>query len=176
MYIEPTLHIHATLTEAKKFLDTYRSYYFLRDKENVGISDVAQGKRNLIIGEPGVGKTELLHKLRNFLTRKGISNRLIDLKDPQSIGMIAEYLISSNDVADRALLLDGLDEVKGTLFPSMLDKIEEVSRDAGYPKKIRYIMRDSIIASDIFRVFLRPRAMKKTSKPITALCRKRSRD
>jgi hypothetical protein len=142
MYIEPTLHIHATLTEAKKFLDTYGSYYFLSDKENVGISDIAQGKRNLIIGEPGVGKTELLHKLRDFLTGKGISNRLIDLKDSQSIGMIAEYVISSSGVADRALLLDGLDEVKGTLFPSMLEKIEEVSRAA--PDLAMYISSRSV--------------------------------
>ncbi len=145
MYIEPTLHIHATLTEAKKFLDTYGSYYFLSDKENVGISDVAQGKRNLISGEPGVGKTELLHKLRDFLTGKGISNHLVDLKDSQSIGMIAEYLISSNGVADRALLLDGLDEVKGTLFPSMLEKIEGVSKAA--PDLALYISSRSVFMS-----------------------------
>jgi hypothetical protein len=145
MYIEPTLHIHATLTGAKKFLDTYGSYYFLSDKENVGISDIAKGKRNLIIGEPGVGKTELLHKLRDLLTGKGISNRLIDLKDSKSIGMIAEYLFSSNGVADRALLLDGLDEVKGTLFPSMLEKIEEVSRAA--PDLAMFISSRSVFMS-----------------------------
>jgi len=145
MYIEPTLHIHATLTGANKFWDTYESYYLLSDKENVGISDVAKGKRNLIIGEPGVGKTELLHKLRDFLTGKGISNRLIDLKDSKSIGMIAEYLVSSNGVADRALLLDGLDEVKGTLFPSMLEQIEEVSRAA--PDLAMFISSRSVFMS-----------------------------
>jgi hypothetical protein len=145
MYIEPTLHIHATLTGAKEFLDTYRSYYFLSDKESAGISDVAKGKRNLIIGEPGVGKTELLHRLRDFLTGKEISNRLIDLKDPKSIGMIAEYLVSSNGLSDRALLLDGLDEVKGTLFPSMLEQIEGVSRAA--PDLAMFISSRSVFMS-----------------------------
>jgi hypothetical protein len=40
MYIEPTLHIHSTLAEAKKFLDTYGPYYFWSAKTPVGIPDV----------------------------------------------------------------------------------------------------------------------------------------
>src|SRR6266446_8043749 len=129
MYIEPTLHIHSTLAEAKEFLNTYGPYHFWSEKTPVGISDVAQGKRNLIIGEPGVGKTMLISKLQEFLNSQEISNGLINLKDADSLDSITEY-ISSNGLAGGAVLLDGLDEVKGSLFPSILEKLEEVSRTA----------------------------------------------
>lgn len=141
MYIEPTLHIHSTLTEAKEFLNTYGPYYFWSEKTRVPISDIAQGKRNLIIGEPGVGKSLLLSKLQEFLNAEGISNRLIDLKDTNSINAITEYL-GSKGVTDRAVLLDGLDEVKGSLFPSILEKLEEVSRAA--PDVAMYISSRSV--------------------------------
>jgi hypothetical protein len=144
MYIEPALHIHSTLAEAKEFFNTYGRYYLWSDKARAGISDIAQAKRNLIIGEPGVGKTLLLSKLQEFLNTKGISNRLINLKDTNSISLIAEYL-NSTGVADRALLLDGLDEVKGSLFSSILEKIEEVSSAA--PDVAMYISSRSVFMS-----------------------------
>jgi hypothetical protein len=122
MYIEPTFHIHSTLAEAKEFLSTYGPYHFWSEKTPVGISDVAQGTRNLIIGEPGVGKTMLMSKLQEFLNSQGISNRLINLKDGNSLDNITEYLSSSNGLASGAVLLDGLDEVKGSvMLPSKLD-------------------------------------------------------
>src|SRR5947207_829101 len=127
MYIDPILHVHSTLAEAKEFLNKYGPYYFWDEEARVGISDIAQGKRNLIIGEPGVGKTQLLSKLQEFLNSKGISNCLINLKDTNSISMIDEHL-SGKGEADRAVLLDGLDEIRGSLFPSILQKLEEVSR------------------------------------------------
>jgi hypothetical protein len=142
MYIEPKLQIHATLTEAKKYLDTYGFDYTWHEEERIEISDVAKGKRNLIIGEPGVGKTELLLKLRDFLETTGISNCIIDLKDSQSIEKITKYLIASTGVMDRVLLLDGLDEVKGSLFPSTLEKIEELSKAA--PELAIYISSRSV--------------------------------
>jgi hypothetical protein len=141
MYIEPTLHIHSTLAEAKEFLNTHGPYYWGDEKARVGMSDIAQGKRNLIIGEPGVGKTLLLSKLQEFLNAKGISNRLIDLKDADFISVISQYL-SATGVADRAVLLDGLDEIKGSLFPSILETLEEVSRAA--PDVAMYISSRSV--------------------------------
>jgi hypothetical protein len=141
MYIEPTLHIHSTLAEAKEFLNAYGSYYFGGEKARVGISDVAQGKRNLIIGEPGVGKTLLMSKLQEILNARGISNCLVDLKDVDSITVITEYLRGPGAV-DRAVLLDGLDEIKGSLFPSILEKLEEVSRTA--PDAAMYISSRSV--------------------------------
>jgi hypothetical protein len=141
MYIEPTLHIHSTLAEAKEFLNTYGPYYFWSEKTPIGISDVAQGKRNLIIGEPGVGKTLLMSKLQEFLNANGISNLLINLKDTNFLSVLAEFL-SSNGVADGAVLLDGLDEIKGSLFPSILETLEEISKTA--PNVAMYISSRSV--------------------------------
>jgi hypothetical protein len=142
MYIEPILHIHTTLNEAKKYLDTYGSDYMWHHEERIGISDVAKGKRNLIIGEPGVGKTQLLDKLRDFLKTKGISNCTVDLKDSQSMEIVAKYIASTTGATDRALLLDGLDEVKGSIFPSTLEKIEAVS--GATPELAIYISSRSV--------------------------------
>lgn len=127
MYINPILHIHSTLAEAKEFYDRYGPYSLWGENKSVAITEVAQGKRNLLIGEPGVGKTLLLAKLREFFEAKGISNCLITLKDRDSISLI-DQSISNSGTADFALLLDGLDEVKGSLFPSILEKIEAISK------------------------------------------------
>jgi len=141
MYINPIVHIHSTLADAKEFNDTYGPYSLWGKKQTVAITEVAQGKRNLLIGEPGVGKTLLLAKLGEFFDAKGISNCLITLKDRDSISLIDQSL-SNSGTADFALLLDGLDEVKGSLFPSILEKIENISKTA--PHVAIYISSRSV--------------------------------
>jgi hypothetical protein len=83
----------------------------------------------------------LMSKLQEFLDSQGISNRLINLKDTNSLDSITEYL-SRNGLAGGAVLFDGLDEVKGSLFPSILEKLEEVSRTA--PDVAMYISSRSV--------------------------------
>jgi hypothetical protein len=73
IYIRPTLHIHPNLAAAKEFTDTYGAYHSWSDKKSVGISDAALGKRNLIIGEPRVGKTLLLTQIQEHLNSIGFS-------------------------------------------------------------------------------------------------------
>ncbi|HXM92814.1 MAG TPA: hypothetical protein VOA64_00945 [Candidatus Dormibacteraeota bacterium] len=128
VYIQPTLHVHSTLAEAKTFSDEFGPYYFWSEKTRVDISDIAQGKRNLIIGEPGVGKTLLMVKLDEFLNANGTPTCLIHLKHQNSINLIEQFLGNNEAASDLGLLLDGLDEVQGSLFPSVLEKIEDVSR------------------------------------------------
>ena len=127
VYIEPTLHVHSTLAAAKEFFDTFGPYSSWADKSVLGISEVAQGNRNLIIGEPGVGKTLLLGKVQEYLRQRNVSTRLIVLKDDTALASIDGF-VSSTAPTQKALLLDGLDEVRGNLFPSILKKIEDVSR------------------------------------------------
>jgi hypothetical protein len=145
MYIQPTLHVHSTLAEANDFSNTYGPYYFWSEKACAEIPDVAQGKRNLIIGEPGVGKTLLLSKIQHFLDSKGISNRLITLKDRKSSSLIDQCLDRRNGSSDFALLLDGLDEVQGSLFPAILARIDEVSKNA--PNVTIYLSSRSVFAN-----------------------------
>ncbi len=125
-YIRPTLHIHPNLAAAKEFTDTYGAYHFWSDKKSVGIPDAALGKRNLVIGEPGVGKTLLLTKIQEHLNSIGFSTCLITLKDQDLSASLSQFLEATGGQS-KALLLDGLDEVRGNLFPRVLQKIEEIS-------------------------------------------------
>lgn len=82
IYIRPTLHIHPNLAAAKEFSDTSGVYTFWSDKKSVGIPDVALGKRNLIIVEPGVGKTLLLTKFQEHLNSIAFSTTTNVLTKP----------------------------------------------------------------------------------------------
>lgn len=144
MYIDPTLHIHSTLEEAKDFLKTYGPYHVWSDKPRARIPDLVQGRRNLVVGEPGVGKTLLLEKLRDFFNGKGVPACLICLKERNSINLI-DQCISKNGGSDFALLLDGLDEVQASLFPSTLEKIEDISKTV--TQVTIYISSRSVIMS-----------------------------
>jgi len=127
MYLDPTLHIHSTFAEAKDFYASYDPYFQLSTKKAVGIAQVMQGDRNLIVGEPGVGKTLLLEKIQERLARDGAITELINLKDSNAITQIDEFL-GNNTSQSRALLLDGLDEIQASLFPVVLEKIRDISR------------------------------------------------
>ncbi len=132
MYLDPTLHIHSTFSEAKGFYASYDPYFQLGTKKAVGITQVMQGGRNLIVGEPGVGKTELLKKIQECSIRDGAFALLVNLKDRNAIARIDEFLANSTS-QNRALLLDGLDEIQASLFPEVLEKIRDVSRQALVP-------------------------------------------
>ncbi len=127
MYLDPTLHIHSTFSYAKEFYGSYDPYFQLSTKQAVGIRQVMQGDRNLIVGEPGVGKTELLKKINERLVGEGAFTLLVSLKDKNAGVRIDEFLATSPS-QNRALLLDGLDEIQASLFPEVLEKIRGVSR------------------------------------------------
>jgi MoxR-like ATPase len=63
MYITPTTKVYSTFTEAKEFFTEYGGVSLFDHENRLEISDLAQGKRNLIVGEPGIGKTLLLEKI-----------------------------------------------------------------------------------------------------------------
>jgi hypothetical protein len=126
IYIRPTLHIHPNLAAAKEFSDTHGAYYFWSDKKSVGIPDAALGKRNLIIGDPGAGKTLLLTKIQEHLNSIGLSTCVISLKDKDLSDSLSRFLDATGGQS-KVLLLDGLDEVQGNLFPPVLQKIKEIS-------------------------------------------------
>jgi hypothetical protein len=126
VYVEPNLHIHVTLKEAEKFVDAGPSYFW-GEKGSVGIQEIAEGKRNLVIGEPGVGKTELLSRLHAFFDARDVPNKLIPLRDQKALSLIDQY-VSESRGKDFTLILDGLDEVQGNLFPLFLEKIENISK------------------------------------------------
>lgn len=127
MYIDPIIHIHSTFANAKEFYAASDPYIPGITKESVTISEVTLGNRNLIVGEPGVGKTLLLEKIRDRLIQDGVSPHLILLREEDAIARIDEWLASANSQRGP-LLLDGLDEVQASRFPTVLRKIRDVSR------------------------------------------------
>src|SRR5438132_657588 len=110
MYIHPTIRIHLTFNEAKDFYQKSQGIpYFVRDETKVDIEDVVQGKRNLIVGEPGVGKTELLTRIQEHLELQDVTTVRINLRDSDSIRQIDSF-VQNGSTNPRALLLDALDE------------------------------------------------------------------
>lgn len=127
MYIEPNLHIHSTFTEAKEFYSSFDSYIPGISEKPVRVPEVMRGGRNLIVGEPGMGKTWLIERIRNQLVQYGLSPHLVLLKEEDAMEQIDECL-SNSDSQRGPLLLDGLDEIKASRFPAALKKYREISR------------------------------------------------
>ncbi len=135
-YISPITKVHSTFAEAKEFFDKFGAITFFDDEEKFDIETLIQGKRTLIVGEPGVGKTLLLGKMKDHLIIQGFSATVINLRDNDALQQIDTFFDTKKDLPS-ALLLDALDEVKSSTFPTVLQKIEEVSKK--YPDVPLYI-------------------------------------
>jgi transcription termination factor Rho len=120
----------------KEFFDKLGGVSYFDTDKRLEIVDLVQGKRNLVIGEPGVGKTRLLEKIRHRLEDDKVSTKLISLRHDNAINLVDELLNPTSELP-KALLLDGLDEVKSHLFPSVLQKIERVAER--YPDLTMFI-------------------------------------
>lgn len=127
IYIEPITKVHSTFAEAKEFFDKFGGVTIFEDEERLGLDALVQGKRSLVVGEPGVGKTLLMRKMKERLDAQGVAAKLIGLRDNDATQQIDAFL-GEQETKPRALLLDALDEVKSTNFPLVLQKIEEVSK------------------------------------------------
>jgi KaiC/GvpD/RAD55 family RecA-like ATPase len=128
MYITPLTKICSTFAETKEFFTEYGGVSFFGADNRLKIADLAQGKRNLIVGEPGIGKTLLLRQIKDWLDKEGFTTSLISLRQTGAIELIDEFLNKRSD-DHKVLLLDTLDEVRSSLFPSVLQKIEQVSKN-----------------------------------------------
>ncbi len=126
IYIQPITKVHSTFAEAKEFFDKFGGITIFEDEDRLGIDALVQAKRNLVVGEPGVGKTLLLGKIKEHLDEKGVPTVLVNLRDNDALQQIDASLASDSN--PQALLLDALDEVKSSVFPFVLQKIEEISK------------------------------------------------
>ena len=126
-YIFPTTKVHSSFAQASEYYDTYGAMQLFEEKRVLKFSDLAQGKRNLIVGEPGIGKTLLLGKIQDQLSANGYATEFVSLRKDDALHRIDSFLGSS--AAPKALLLDALDEVKGNVFPSIIEKLEGISRN-----------------------------------------------
>jgi len=135
-YINPITKIYSSFPEAKDFYDKYGGIEIFDDKDpRLTPSDLAQGTRNLVVGEPGVGKSLLMVKIKDHLATSH-SVELINLRDTELEKKIDTFL-KKKDAQPKVLLLDALDEVQSSRFPSVLQKLEKISREN--PKISLYI-------------------------------------
>ncbi len=125
-YIEPVTKIHPSFAEAKEYYDRGAMPLF-EDEPILGIETLAHGTRNLVVGEPGVGKSLLMERIRDHLDATGSATALINLRDTDAAQQIDAFLVAKSE-QPKALLLDALDEVKSSIFPETLQKIEAVSK------------------------------------------------
>jgi len=126
MYITPITKIHSTFVEAKEFYDKFGGIVIFDDEKRLSFADLTQGKRNFIIGEPGIGKTMLLGEIKEYLDKEGITTKLIGLREIDAVNRINSFLTAEGN-NPKALLLDALDEVQPSLFPVVLREIKEIS-------------------------------------------------
>jgi len=131
MYIDPIIKIHSTFDEAKEFYNQYGnngllSEFMFGEDSIITVEDLSKGNRNLVVGEPGVGKTELLNRIKDHLNKNKFSTALISLRNSSSLEDIDKFIGTKSEIP-KVLLLDALDEVKSNTFPDVLEKIEKIS-------------------------------------------------
>lgn len=127
-YITPITKVYSTFDDAKEFYDKFEGVSIFDDENRLEIADLAQGKRNLIVGEPGVGKSMLLQKFKEHFDINGHTTQLINLRQPNTLEQIDAFVALESD-SPKVLLLDALDEVQSSIFPLVIQKIDTISRD-----------------------------------------------
>jgi hypothetical protein len=130
IYITPTTTVHSTYSEARDFIEKEGALPPFEDKKPLSIVALTQGKRNLVVGEPGIGKSLLLAQIKDHLEKGGVRAALIDLRESAAMKAADEFL-AVNGQSSGALLLDALDEVKSSDFPEVLRRLVSIS--AEYP-------------------------------------------
>lgn len=135
-YIHPLTKIYSTFAAAKADDGKHEHSLFLRDEKPLSITDIALGTRNLIVGEPGIGKTELLKKIDEHHKTLGHETQFINLRSADPKEEIHRFVEKSSS-SQKVLLLDALDEVRSTIFPELLKQLEKLSND--FPEVIIYV-------------------------------------
>jgi hypothetical protein len=125
-YVAPIIKVYSTFDDAKEFYDKFQGVSLFDDEERLGIEDIVKGQRTLVVGEPGIGKSLLLKKIREQFDAQGCSTEMVELRQTNTIERIDAFVAQKFD-APKVLLLDALDEVKASLLPEILQKIEDVS-------------------------------------------------
>lgn len=91
-YINPLTKIYSSFAEAKEDFDKYGHIALFDDRIPLEIADLAKGNRNLIVGEPGIGKTKLLEKLQEYHDKQGDQTGFINLRSNKPVEQIENFL------------------------------------------------------------------------------------
>jgi MoxR-like ATPase len=80
VYITPITKVHSSFSETQDFFDKFGGVSLFDDDQKLDIEALVQGRRNLVVGEPGVGKSLLLQKMQEHLEQIGTGVKLINLR------------------------------------------------------------------------------------------------
>lgn len=122
-YIPPITKIHSNSADAQEFFNKFGGHAWFDREEADDLDSILQGSRNMIVGEPGIGKTEMLKKMLEHLQKSGVEAALILLRKADAAEQIRKILGAERK--PEALLLDGLDE---TPAKNRLEVIQELDR------------------------------------------------
>ena len=125
MYITPHTTIHTTFADIQNFFKDGPGLYW-RENEPLTAAELTRAPRNLIVGEPGIGKTLLLEQIRNELTALGHPADFLRLKDETVLAQALAFAEAANGGA-AVLLLDALDEVGTHRLPDVLRALDDLS-------------------------------------------------
>ncbi len=128
--------IHTSFEKAKEFYDTDNGLSLFESEASPDLKELANGFRNIVTGEPGMGKTTLMNELKAIFDERGFKTQAIFLKRRDCISSIETFLAGSVE-KQKALFLDGLDEVSGNELDAVIEKIKNVSES--YPKITIYL-------------------------------------
>lgn len=135
-YIVPITEVTSSFNEAKAEYGKYGHGFVFDDAEPTAVKDLAQGKRTVVVGEPGIGKTKLMEKLQVALEEGGNATKFVSLRSLDSIEQIDAFIATQAE-KPKALLLDALDETPLSVFSAVLQKIQDVSEK--YPDLMMYV-------------------------------------
>lgn len=124
----PITEISSSFAEAKEQYGKYGHGFVFDDAESATLDDLAKGKRNVIVGEPGIGKTELMKRLQGVLDASGNETKLISLRSLSAVQDMDAFVTMETD-RPKALMLDALDETPLATLSAVLEKVQEISRE-----------------------------------------------
>lgn len=150
IYIEPLIKIFSNYELAREFFNENNAFYIENREKQLSMPELVQGKRNLIVGEPGIGKTLFLEKISEYISENGFKTKLLKLKNDKVIKEIGDFLDQHSSISCY-LLLDALDEVPSNTLMSILEKIEQISEQ--YPEISIYISSRWIFINRYFKYF-----------------------
>ncbi len=121
-YIIPRVQFFPTLERAK---ESYSSSWFKDESVDI-FEELFSRKRTVIVGEPGIGKTELMERLASKWKERGGRTLLIPLRDPEITKTLES--IRGGKIRYEAILLDGMDEISLEKLQTVVMQIQEVAR------------------------------------------------
>ncbi len=162
-YIFPVTEVSSTFKEAKEEYGKYGHGFVFDDASPTTISDLTQDKNTIVVGEPGIGKTELMKRIDVEFQSKGFTTKFIPLRSPNSFEEISNF-VKKGTKKPKALLLDALDEVPSSHFSDILQEVQNISRQ--YPNLIIYISSRWVFMERYANVFSKYRFI--SIKPFTS--------